>query len=236
MQTITLTNLSNREFLETHSLAGCIGLAGGRGGFLNKRSLAAQRRCVDPLKQWSLWSHAFIFQGRRSDGRHWVIESDLQVLSKHIQLGVQENRIDKLFDEAEYGTLAVMDFGLSPEQVQRLLSEALDLVSARTRLLDARKWSARSSLLKHPSLRGKPNTLARDRSFYCSAFVRHLFIKAGIDLTPGLDIKNTTPEDLWRSQTPHTTYLLQREQPKKSSSPIAKLKARVRKRLKKRKI
>ena len=231
MQAVTLTNLSNREFLEAHALPGRIGLAGGRT-LIDKALFRAQRH-VDPLKQWSLWSHAFVFQGRRCDGRHWVIESDLQVYRKHIQLGVQENRIDKLFDESLYGTLAIMDFGLSSEQVERLLCEALDLVAARTRY-SMRELVGTLVALRHPSLRGKPNTLSRERSFYCSAFVRHLFVKAGVDLTPGLDIKNTTPEDLWRSLTPHTTYLLQREESKPRSRPLAKLRARVRKRFKRR--
>ena len=38
-----------------------------------------------------------------------MIESDLQVHRKHIQLGVQENRISKYFDEELYTNLAVLD-------------------------------------------------------------------------------------------------------------------------------
>ncbi len=39
--------------------------------------------------------HAFLFQGARHDGHHWVIESDLQINRKHIKLGVQ-SRISSL--------------------------------------------------------------------------------------------------------------------------------------------
>ncbi len=49
-------------------------------------------------------SHAFLFEGLRPDGCHWVIESGLQIHRKHIQLSVQENRIEKYFDEKLYTT------------------------------------------------------------------------------------------------------------------------------------
>ena len=62
-----------------------------------------------------------------------MIESDLQVMRKHIQLGVQENRVEKYWDEKLYTRLAVLDFGLSEEQVGGLLSEALGLVANRAR-------------------------------------------------------------------------------------------------------
>jgi len=77
------------------------------------------------------WSHAFLFQGQRDDGHYWVIESDLEVHRKHIRLGAQENRTTKYFDEEVYSTLAVLDFGLSGEQVSILLREGLELVASR---------------------------------------------------------------------------------------------------------
>ena len=46
---------------------------------------------------------------------------------------------------------------------------------------------------------------------YCSALVQHLYRKAGVDLAPGVDIKNTTPEDIARTLAPHVTYVLERE-------------------------
>ena len=53
--------------------------------------------------------------------------------------------------------------------------------------------------------------LAREKSLYCSALVQHLFGKIGFDLTPGIKAKNTTPEDIFRTSIPHTTYLLDRQ-------------------------
>ena len=63
---------------------------------------------------------------------------------------------------------------------------------------------------------------------YCSAFVHHLFRKAGLDLAPGLDLKNTTPEDIARTALPHVTYLLQRTAPK---SKLSELKTKLRRRV-----
>src|SRR5262249_47540801 len=161
-------------------------------------------------EHWSPWSHAFLFQGLRADGHHWVIESDLQVRRKHIQLGAQENRITKYFDEELYTAFAVLDFGLAPEKVSSLLREGLDLVSSRARY-SVRELFGTWLALKHPELRGRTNLLERESSMYCSAFVQFLFRKAGLDLVPGVDCKNATPEDLARTQVPHITYCLQRE-------------------------
>jgi len=83
--------------------------------------------------------------------------------------------------------------------------------------------------LRHPELRERENKLARDSSFYCSAFVQHLFRKSGIDLAPGLDAKNTTPEDISRTPVPHTTYLLQRAV---ATSKLKALAGHVRRRVK----
>jgi hypothetical protein len=123
---------------------------------------------------------------------------------------VQENRLDKYHNDTVYTTLAVLDFSLSPEQVSCVLSSALELVATRARY-SMRELFGTLIALRHPSLRGKTNLLSRPQSYYCSAFVHHLFRCAGMDLAPGLDEKNTTPEDLWRTLSPHTAYILRRE-------------------------
>ena len=122
-QTILVTGLSNQEFLELHARPGRIGLSGGIT-FVDKAICRAERH-LDECEHWGAWSHAFLFEGHRLDGHHWVIESDLQVHRKHIQLGVQENRISKYFDEGLYTNLAVLDLGLTEEQVACLLREGL---------------------------------------------------------------------------------------------------------------
>jgi hypothetical protein len=222
-QIIKVTGISNREFLETYALPGRIGLAGGGWSLINK-SIARAQRHIDEKKAWSNWSHAFLFQGVRVDQKHWVVESDLEIHRKHIRLGVQENRLEKYFDEGLYGTLAVLDFSLTPAQTQCLLTQALDLVSARTRY-SIRELVGTLVALRHPSLRTRTNFLSRPQSFYCSAFVHHLFRTSGLDLAPGLDAKNTTPEDLWRTLAPHTAYMLERPaRPSRPRQVLRKLK------------
>jgi hypothetical protein len=207
-QTVVVTGFSNREFLELHARPGRIGLSGGVT--LIDKAICRAERHLDERAHWGAWSHAFLFEGLRPDGHHWVIESDLQVHHKHIQLGVQENRVSKYFDEGFYTNLAVIDLGLTEEQVACLLREGLDLVANRARY-SLRELFGTFIALHRPELRGRQNLLARESSMYCSALVQHLFRKTGLDLAPGVDLKNTTPEDISRTALPHITYLLQRQ-------------------------
>jgi hypothetical protein len=221
-QTVVVMGLSNREFLELYARPGRIGLSGGIT-FIDKAICRAERH-LDQREQWGSWSHAFLFQGQRPDGYHWVIESDLQVHRKHIQLGVQENRISKYFDEALYTNLAVLDLGLVEMQITCLVREGLELVANRARY-SLRELFGTFIALKRPDLRGRQNLLARESSLYCSALVQHLFRKVNLDLAPGVDLKNTTPEDIARTAIPHTTYLLQRQA---AQSKLTELKSRLR--------
>jgi hypothetical protein len=224
-ETVVLTGLSNREFLERYARPGCIGLSGGVT--LIDKAICRAERHVHGKKKWGAWSHAFLFQGERHDGHHWVIESDLQFHHKHISLGVQENRVSKYFDENLYTTLAVLDFGLTSGQTSCLLREGLELVATRARY-SLRELVGTLIALRRPELRGRDNLLARERSMYCSAFVQHLFRKAGFELAAGVVGKNTTPEDLAQTTVPHVTYLLAREQ---AQSKLGALKSRLRRRI-----
>ena len=224
-QTVVVTGLSNREFLELHARPGRIGLSGGIS-FIDKAICRAERH-LDDRERWGCWSHAFLFQGQRPDGHHWVIESDLQIHRKHIQLGVQENRVSKYFDEEFYTCLAVLDLGLAEAQIASLLREGLELVANRTRY-SLRELFGTVIALNRPDLRSRQNLLARESSLYCSALVQHLFRQAGLDLAPGVDLKNTTPEDIARTAVPHVTYVLQREV---ARGKLTELKTRLRRRV-----
>jgi hypothetical protein len=227
-QTVIIRGISNQEFLEQYARPGRVGLSGGTT-LVDKAIMRAEQH-MDAGGARCAWSHAFLFQGTRHDGQHWVIESDLQFHRKHIQLGVQENRLAKYYDEGLYVTLAVLDFDLPEATVGNLLSEGLELVALRTRY-SLRELVGTLMALRHPSLRSKENLLARESSMYCSAFVKHLFGKAGIDLAPGVHGKNTTPEDISRTVVPHVTYLLQRDP---APGRLLSLRSRARQRLKKR--
>src|SRR5437016_1922824 len=228
-QTVVLTGLSNHEFLTRYAGPGRLGLSGGVT-LIDKAICRAQRHLNDDA-EWGWWSHAFFFQGQRADGHHWVIESDLQLHHKHIQFGAQENRVSKYFDEKLYTSLAVLDFGMSLEQCAGLVREGLELVANRTRY-SLSELVGTLIALRHSDLRAKNNLLARQSSMYCSALVRHLFRQAGLDLAPGVDLKNTTPEHLARTNLPHVAYVLRREEKSKLAEVRARLRRRITKRVK----
>ncbi|HVM49209.1 MAG TPA: hypothetical protein VMU04_14355 [Candidatus Acidoferrum sp.] len=217
--------LSNREFLERYAGAGRIGLSGGTT--LIDRAICRAERHLDGEGLWSTWSHAFLFQGQRLDGHHWVIESDLQIHRKHIQFGMQENRVSKYYDEALYANLAVLDLGLTETQVLAIVREGLELVAGHARY-SLRELFGTLMALHRPELRSQRNRLARERSLYCSALLQHLFRSAGLDLAPGVGLKNTTPEDIARTPIPHTAYLLVRQAP---ASKLKELQNRLRRKV-----
>lgn len=225
-QTIIVNGMSNREFLDRHAQPGRVGLCGGT----TKVDLAIRhaQRHLHADNRWSDWSHVFLFEGRRLDGQHWVLESDIQILRKNIQLGAQENRAEKYFNEKMFPTLAVLDFGLTETQTTALLRAGLELVARRERY-SLRELIGTLVALRKPELRAQENLLARERSSYCSAFVKRLFLGLGMDLVPGVTDKNTTPEDIARSPLPHVKYLLLREMPGVKVAALGrKLKSRVR--------
>ncbi len=225
IETIQVAGLTNQEFFETHARPGRIGLIGGSEP-LNRLISRAQRHLAED-RAWSCWTHAFLFQGKRHDGHHWVIESDLDIRRKHIRLGVQENRIAKYFDAEQYASAAVIDLGLKPEQEQQLIAHALELVSSGVRY-SMREIVGTVWALRHPKWRPRENLLAREQAFYCSAFVSHVFGRIGLDLAAGVAQKNTAPEDIVRITLPHTKWLMVREVP---SSPTKRLIKRVRAKL-----
>lgn len=199
--------LSNAEFFEAHAQVGRVGLVGGPD-LIEKAVRRSQRRQTKD-GSWSDFGHAILFQGRRADGKHWVIESDIDIHRERAQLGVQENRIEKYHGDAEYTSIAILDFGLTEAQKQLILSEALELVARRTqyslRELFAAYWK-----LKTPGKRGTKNPLARERAMFCSAFVQHVYLKIGIDFAGDVDTKLTSPQDIASTSVPHTAWVLRR--------------------------
>jgi hypothetical protein len=219
-ETIHVTGLTNAEFFERHAAPGRVGLYGGPE-LINRLINRAQRH-IDDAHAWSRWSHAFVFQGRRLDGHHWVIESDLDIHRKHIRLGVQENRITKYHDDAHTTALAILDFGLTPAQVECMLAAALDQVAQHSRY-SLREIAGISWAMKRPKWQPRENVLANDHAYFCSAFVRHVFAEAGVDLVAGIAEKNTAPEHIERTTLPHTKWLLVR-----GEVPVSRVRGLVR--------
>jgi hypothetical protein len=193
---------ANAAFLLAHAAPARIGLAGGSA--LVDRAIRKAQRLINAGGD-SAWSHAFLFGEQRSDGRWWVLESDLDLRHKHLRLGAQENRIDKYFDAAEWPNLAVLDFGLDAAATRAVLGSALDLLANATRY-SLREIVGTLYALARPTLRERDNLLAREGSLYCSAFVQHCYATAGLQLAAGIDAKNTTPHDIARTRLPHQAY------------------------------
>lgn len=222
-ETIIVEGLSNRDFLEKYAAPGRVGLVGGPE--LINRLISRAQRHLDENREWSRWSHAFLFQGRRRDGHHWVVESDLDIKPKHIRLGVQENRIAKYFDDTRNTSLAILDFGLTPEQEENVVAGALELVSDGVRY-SLREIAGTVWAMRHPRWRPRENLLTQEKAFYCSSFVRHVFGRAGVNLITDVAEKNTAPEHLVRTCVPHTKWVLTRgEAP---ASPMRRLIKRLR--------
>ena len=227
LQPQTITGLSNREFIHTYAAPGRGGLAGGAD--VVSRLIKIAQRPLNDGQGRSLWSHAFVFQGTRHDGHHWVFESDLEVHRKNIRLGVQENRAEKFCSEKNYPVLAVLDFGLGDGEVATVLRESLEMVAGRTRY-SLRELMGTLIALRRPAMRARPNPLSRPASFFCSAFVTHVLRKAGVDPVPGLDVKHSAPEDLFRSPRAANIWLL--DPPRAEKLPLKqRIVARIRKRL-----
>jgi hypothetical protein len=203
------SDLSNEAFLARFAKPGCIGLTGGRT-IIDKAITRAQKR-LHADHSHAAWAHAFVFQGTRWDGRHWVIESDIDLHRKHLRMGVQENPIDKYHDEVHFESLAVLDFGLDEAQTKKVLAQGLEMVATRA-TYSLRELVGMYMALKKPSKRdGKENVLSKDRSVFCSAFVQTLFHPVGITFVEGVSAKLTTPEDIALSTVPHTTHILRRD-------------------------
>ncbi len=209
-ETVHVEGLTNAEFFARHAAPGRVGLVGGPQ--LIDRLIGRAQRRLSEERARSFWAHAFIFQGSRIDGHHWLIESDLDIHRRHIRLGVQENRVAKYHDESHTAALAVLDFGLTPAQTERVIAAALHEVAAHTHY-SLRELAGTAWAIRHAKWRPRENLLARDRAFFCSAFVRHVFAEVGIDLAAGIAEKNTAPEHLASTAVPHQKWLMVRGEP-----------------------
>ena len=197
---------TNAQFFEAFAAPGRVGLV-GLASWVDRRIRKSQRH-LDNDGTWSQWSHAFLLEGKRIDGAHWLLESDLDLHSHFVRLGVQENRADKYLDEGSAPTMAILDFGLDTAQTQAVLAEGLNLLGTGTRY-SIPKAIGTSVAMRKAQL-GRRFGRQDERSIYCSAFVHHCFAAAGVDLIPGVHQDNVLPELLWSSPVPHRAWVVSR--------------------------
>lgn len=216
---VIVENLSNLEFFDRFAERGRVGLVGGPD--LIERAIRRAQRRQRADRSWSDYGHVFLLQGRRVDGWHWVIESDIDLHRERAQIGVQENRVDKYESVDAYPNVAILDFRVAPADADRMLALGLDLLARRT------QYSLREVLsaylgLKRPDRRDKAPRLAQDRAMFCSAFVQRLYLEIGVDFALDVDTKLTTPEDIAQTPVPHVAYVLRRPAPAASKSASRK--------------
>ncbi len=203
-----MSTISNADLVDAHARPGCIGLVGG-ADWLNRAIRRMQQPGLRPTQR-SHWSHAFICSGRRADGQHWVLESDLEMHRKQIRLGVQENRASKYFDDQAFPNLAILDLGLTEAQTAEVLTAALDLLAGLTRY-SLREIVGTLLAVQSRRLRSRDNVLAQEGSVYCSAMVQHCYARIGMQFSDGLAVKNTMPEDIAATALPHQRHFIVRK-------------------------
>lgn len=199
---------SNEAFIQRHAAPGRIGLCAG-GDWISKVIRKSQAPLTDDGHR-SLWSHAFLFSERRSDGHWWVIESDLDLRYKQMRLGVQENRVARYFNASEFPNIAILDFGLDEAQTRRVVGAGLDLLSGLASYSLSELVGTMLAMYS-TRLRKRDNLLAKEGALYCSAMVQHCYAAAGIHLLPDVSGKNIAPHDIADSPLPHTAHRLVRD-------------------------
>ncbi len=196
-------SLNLLRFFTENYRPGIIGAAGTKGTI--GMAIREAQKAVTTDGEASLWSHCFIFGGMRFDRRGqggaksrspYIFESDLKVdmFKPQLRNGAQENWIGKHCRE-RVENAAVIDFGLTDDQRDNVLSIALQLVDEQVlypiQELLGTWWAI---ITKKEWL---PNPVDDPHAMYCSAFVRYCYKETGADfLGRKVSISNTTPEHI----------------------------------------
>jgi hypothetical protein len=201
-----IEGISREEFWKRYAKKGAVGLVGGTSSI--HRAICEAQALVAPESKPSLWAHAFIFAGKRPDGYDWIAESDITVELTKMRIinGAQENRIDKYYGTRKALHCAVLDFGLSDTDADKIVRKTLDMVKYNVMYPVSGLFGTFFAYLSGTEKwRNFWNT---KHALYCSAFVQEAYLSAGIDLAQDVATTNTSPEHLWQTNVPHKTYFL----------------------------
>jgi hypothetical protein len=203
-----IAGISTEEFWKRYAKKGAVGLVGGT--LWIHRAICEAQSLVTPDKKPSLWAHAFLFTGRRPDDYDWIAESDITVELSRMRIinGAQENRIDKYYGTEKALHCAVLDFGLSDLNADKVLKKALEMITRKIMYpISGLFGTFAAYLFRTEKWRNLWNTRG---ALYCSAFVQEAYLAAEIDLARDVATTNTGPEHLWQTKVPHKTYFLKR--------------------------
>ena len=191
------------DFFKVHYKPGIIGIVGSK--LTIGMAIREAQKAITVDGEASLWSHAFIFGDLRLDRRGqggtkskspYIFESDLKVdvFKPQLRNGAQENWIGKHCRE-RVENAAVIDFGLTDDQRDNVLSIALQLVDEQVLYPIQELLGTWWAIITKKEWR--PNPVDDPHAMYCSAFVRYCYEKAGADfLGRKVSISNTTPEHI----------------------------------------
>jgi hypothetical protein len=192
----------------------CIGLIGEYG--LVGYGIRTAQEVIRVDRMPSHWSHAFLIASplspdpaRNRDPRRsplvWesTLEPPAELNSWVLRDGVGPRRIVDyanstfdLFSQHCVPNIAVIAIGLDGEELAKIRARASDPAVDRLHydipgLLGT--WFAYLT-----DRAGAPNPLATGSGVYCSAYVQLAYDAAGIDLAPGAQQRNTSPEHIWQ--------------------------------------
>jgi hypothetical protein len=191
------------DFFKTHYKTGIIGVVGTKHTI--GMAIREAQKSITVDGQASLWSHAFIFGDMRLDRRGqggtkskspYIFESDLKVnmFKPQLRNGAQENWIGKHCRE-RVENAAVIDFGLTDDQRDNVLSIALQLVDEQVLYPIQELLGTWWAIITNKEWRENP--IDDRHAMYCSSFVRYCYKEAGVDfIGPEVSISNTTPEHI----------------------------------------
>ncbi len=202
------------RFFETHHARGRVGLV-GQGNLVGRAIREGQKLLTRDGKP-SRWSHVFILGDERprpaARGKArvapspYIFESDLEVHLSRAQVrnGAQESWVGKWCGrEVEHA--AVLDFGLTPAQTDRVIAAALRLVEEQVRYPLGELLGTWIAIVRNRLWR--PNPLEDPHAMYCSTFVRWCFREAGRDfLGREVHLSNTAPEHIAQARAPEAEW------------------------------
>lgn len=202
-----LDRMTNTDFLEAHAQPGDILLVGG--GRLIELVLRFLQASLYGGRS-SLWSHIAIYGGRQQDGKHVIYTSDLDFVDGKWINGYCETTFCR-YNPMHYPNFAILNFSLNEEQRGALFAEIRKVSDKRPRYPLFRVFVA--GLYSTFGFRKNiyPDSI-EDKVVSCSAFVRRVFLNIGIDLSPGIDVFSTFPEDIFRTASLHRRFLMLRHQ------------------------
>jgi hypothetical protein len=198
MDFISSINPDLLAFYQTHAKPGRIGLI--HLDFAPAKLVNWGQKGLTKDGKSSRWVHAFLFLKPR-DNELWIAESDVNIplpgFRKKAVDGPQENSIRKwsghVVDQA-----AILDANLSPEQTEKALQRAKELLSEGYfygPISLAGTWIAiLKKDLRHHSL------LHREKAMHCTRFTRECLRAAGRDpFGSNVRPENTAPELLFQT-------------------------------------